>query len=57
MSIISDLVNVEEFDKIKNLHSVKIIGHITTKQDGYLITGDDGSEVELSAQGWRDISK
>ena len=47
-------VPLEDFDKIKSLRSVKIIGHITAKQDGYFIAGDDGSEVELSAQGWKD---
>ena len=44
---------LEDFDKIKTLRSVKIIGHITTKESGYYIAGDDGSAVELSAQGWK----
>jgi len=44
---------LEDIDKIKSLNSIKIIGRITTKSTGYYIAGDDGSEVELSAQGWK----
>ena len=44
---------LEEYEKIKNLRSVKIIGHITTPIERYFIAGDDGSEVRLSAQGWK----
>jgi len=44
---------LEDVDKIKSMKSVKIIGRITTEADSYLIAGDDGSEVRLSAQGWK----
>ena len=40
------------FEKIKLIQSVKIIGHMTSPEPGNLIVGDDGSEVEISAQGW-----
>ena len=39
------------FDKIKFIRNIKIIGHITSAGNGYLLVGDDGSEVELKAQG------
>ena len=46
-------IPLEDIDKIKALNSVKIIGHMTNDPAGYFIAGDDGSEVELSAQGWK----
>ncbi len=45
-------VPLESFDKIKLIQSVKVIGHITPSGSGCFIEGDDGSEVEISAQGW-----
>ncbi len=45
-------VPLEDFEKINLLTSVKVIGHMTTEESGILIVGDDGSEVEISAQGW-----
>jgi thiamine-monophosphate kinase len=45
-------IPLEFLDKIKLIPSVKIIGHMTSADSGYLIVGDDGSEVAISAQGW-----
>jgi thiamine-monophosphate kinase len=45
-------VPLELFEKIKLIESVKVIGHMTSSGSGNLIVGDDGSEVELSSQGW-----
>jgi thiamine-monophosphate kinase len=42
------------FEKIKSVNSIKVIGHMTSADSGRLIVGDDGSEVSISAQGWRD---
>jgi len=47
-------VPLEMFEKIKSVSSVKVIGHMTAGGSGRLIVGDDGSEVSISAQGWRD---
>jgi thiamine-monophosphate kinase len=45
-------IPLEHFEKIKLIPSVKVIGHMTTADEGnYLITSD-GPEVELKAQGW-----
>jgi thiamine-monophosphate kinase len=44
-------VPLEMFEKIKLIQSVKVIGHMTLSGSGCFIAGDDGSEVELSAQG------
>lgn len=45
---------LELVDKIKSIESVKVIGHMTHSGSGYYIVGDDGSEVEITAQGWKD---
>lgn len=46
-------VPLEAMEKIKLLQSVKVIGHMTDEGTGAFIVGDDGSEVGISAQGWR----
>ena len=45
-------VPLENLDTIKNLESVKVIGHMTSDVTEKYIVGDDGSQVELSAPGW-----
>ncbi|HEX7493272.1 MAG TPA: thiamine-phosphate kinase [Bacteroidales bacterium] len=45
-------VPLEQTGKIKIIESVKVIGYMTTSGSGNYIIGDDGSEVEISAQGW-----
>jgi len=47
-------VPLEMVEKIKLIPSVKVIGHMTTSGSGNYIVGDDGSEVEISAQGWKE---
>lgn len=47
-------VPLEMLDQIKSIQTVKLIGHMTSKDSGYYIAGDDGSEVELTAQGWKE---
>jgi thiamine-monophosphate kinase len=44
---------LEMFEKIKLIPSVKVIGHISMAEHGKYLVREDGSEVELMAQGWR----
>jgi len=46
-------VPLETLDTIRNLQSVKVIGHMTSDVTEKYIVGDDGSQVEISAQGWK----
>ncbi len=46
-------VPLSSFEKIKLIQSVKVIGHMSEYDSGNLIAGDDGSEVKISAQGWK----
>jgi thiamine-monophosphate kinase len=47
-------VPLEMVEKIKSIPSVKVIGHMTSSGAGNYIVGDDGSEVEITAQGWKE---
>jgi thiamine-monophosphate kinase len=47
-------IPLEMAETIKTLASVKVIGHMTKSGSGYYIVGDDGSEIEISAQGWKE---
>lgn len=46
-------IPLEQVEKIKKIVSVKVIGHMTSNQSEYYIIGDDGSQAEISAQGWK----
>lgn len=41
-----------DFEKINKLETVRVIGHMTTPESGYILIGNGGSEITLSAQGW-----
>lgn len=45
-------IPLELFDKIQLIPSVKIIGHITEKEEGNMLVDDNGSEIKLSSHGW-----
>ena len=47
-------IPLEMIEKIKSINSVKVIGHMTSNGSGNYIAGDDGSEVEITAQGWKE---
>jgi len=47
-------IPLELLDRISLITTVKVIGHMTVQDTGNYIVGDDGSEVEISAQGWKD---
>ncbi len=45
-------IPLDMFEKIKMIPAVRVIGHMTIADSGRYIAGDDGSEVELTGQGW-----
>lgn len=45
-------VPLKEFDKIKLISDVKVIGHITGKENGNYLVTESGKEIELKARGW-----
>jgi thiamine-monophosphate kinase len=44
---------LDAYEKLIEIPSVSVIGHITEKESGNYLAGADGTEVELTAQGWR----
>ena len=46
-------VPLEMFEKIKLIKSVKVIGHMTPSGSAKILVDDNGSEAEISAQGWK----
>ncbi|MFZ0281138.1 MAG: thiamine-phosphate kinase [Bacteroidales bacterium] len=45
-------VSLEYLEIIKSHAGVKLIGHLTTPDQGNYMVNEDGSEIELKAQGW-----
>ncbi len=44
-------VPLESADQLKGI-DVRMIGHMTSPEKGYFLVSDDGTEIELKAQGW-----
>lgn len=48
-------VSQKNYEKIKNLMGISIIGHMTDKSEGYNLITKSGSQVEIKAQGWNPL--
>jgi len=46
-------VPLKDYDKVKDLEGVHIIGHITEESAGRLFMTRDGQAIEIKAQGWK----
>ncbi len=46
-------IPLDMYEKIRGISSVSVIGHITEKGSGNYLIGADGTEIELTAQGWK----
>ena len=44
--------DMKDYEKIKNLNEIHIIGHMTEKVDGNYLISNDGNQITLKAQGW-----
>ena len=44
---------IGDYEKVKVLDDIRIIGHITKKELGTLLVTRDGQEFPLKAQGWQ----
>lgn len=45
-------VKLDLYEKISRIDDVKVIGHMTEPESGYILVGQGGSEISLTAQGW-----
>jgi thiamine-monophosphate kinase len=43
---------LENAEKIRNIPDISLIGHMTQPDQGYLMKTEEGTEIELTAQGW-----
>ena len=46
-------VPLDDYEKVRKLKGLTIIGHITEAGTGNYLVGPEGTEVELTAQGWQ----
>lgn len=46
-------VPLSDYDKVKDLEGVHIIGHITDANSGRFLITRDGQAIEIKAQGWK----
>jgi thiamine-monophosphate kinase len=45
-------VPINSIEKISKLEDIKVIGHMTSPSSRYILVGNGGTEIPLSAQGW-----
>lgn len=48
-------VSLADFEKVKNIPSIRIIGHLTEPDNGYYLVNEAGNEIPLKAQGWEKV--
>ena len=44
---------IGDYEKVKKMDDIRIIGHITKPELGTILVTRDGQEFELKAQGWQ----
>lgn len=47
----------KDYDKVKDIQGISVIGHITDKNEGYNLISRSGSVVPITAQGWNAFLK
>lgn len=50
-------IRQEDHDKIKDLKEISVIGYMTDKSEGEHLIAQDGTQIELKAQGWDALKK
>jgi thiamine-monophosphate kinase len=48
-------IDLSDYEKIKNLNEIAVIGHMTNESKGRLLVAKDGSVHDLKAQGWNSL--
>jgi len=48
-------VSMEDYDKVLDIESIGIVGHITKPELGLHLIGRQGEEIALQAQGWNSL--
>lgn len=50
-------VPLSDYERVKNLEGVHVIGHITAENEGAALITRDGAEIAVRAQGWNAFSR
>ncbi|MCP4552598.1 MAG: thiamine-phosphate kinase [Bacteroidetes bacterium] len=50
-------ISQADYDKIKNLEEITVIGHMTNKDAGESLISRSGTSIQLKAQGWDAMNK
>jgi len=50
-------LSLDDYDKVKDIEKILIIGHITNKKAGLNLINKAGQSIELKAQGWDSFRK
>ncbi len=50
-------IRQEDYDKIKDISGISVIGHMTDASSGMYLSTPDGKAVEIKAQGWDGLKK
>ena len=45
-------IRQDDYEKIKALEDISVIGHMTDKNSGYHLITRSGTQIPLNAQGW-----
>ncbi len=48
-------VPIAEHDKVSTMEGVRLVGHITKPELGYILVSRDGQEFDIKAQGWNSL--
>ena len=48
---------LKDYDKLKEIEDVQIIGHITKQDDGMNLVTRDGQRIAFKAQGWNSLKE
>lgn len=49
-------ISLDDYDKVKDLEDISIIGHITDKSNGLRLETKQGEQVDLMAMGWKSFN-
>lgn len=50
-------VPIGDYEKVEAMEGIRVIGHITKAELGAKLIGPDGSEFDITAQGWNPLKK
>ena len=48
-------VNMNDYEKIKDLPDISVIGHITHQSEGYNLINNQGMAIKLKSMGWKNF--